>query len=158
MQTKKIILVMIFTFLSALAVNVSAQDLTGRWEGTLLWAGNAGVKDEVYDWEAGKWQNTTRTPNKFVLELEKGDEDNKYQGSYNWANGTNLLKFSAIFEDSLLKGSSGAIIKGGRQWGGYVELKYREEDGKKYLEGSWRTSEKTNVWEGRVALRLAESE
>lgn len=153
---RTILFLMMLMLLGSLTAKTFAQDLTGKWEGTLLWSGNAGVKDEVYDWVEGKWQNTTRTPAKFSLELEKGDEDNKYQGSYNYSNGTNLLKFTAIFEDMMLKGSSGAIIKGGRQWGGYVELKYREEDGKKYLEGSWRTSENTKYWEGRVALRLEE--
>lgn len=144
---------MMLILLCALTVNAIAQDLSGKWVGTLLWSGNAGVKDETYDWEEGKWQNTTRIPTKFSLELEKGDEDNKYQGLYNYANSTDIMKFDAMFADSMLKGASGAAIKGGRRWSGYVELTYREEDGKKYLEGSWRTSEKTKDWEGRVALR-----
>lgn len=133
-----------------------AQDMTGRWEGTLLWAGNAGIKDDmVYDWEEGKWLNTTRVPTKLALELEKGTEETSYTGSYFYgAAGSDQMKFDAIFIDSMLKGASGARIKGGRQWGGYMELNYREQDGKRYLEGSWRTDEKTKVWEGRVALRF----
>lgn len=145
------------TFLLVLmSANTFAQDLTGRWEGTLLWAGNAGIKDDMtYDWEAGKWLNTTRTPTKLALELEKGSEEGNYTGSYFYgASGADQMKFDAIFADSMLKGASGARIKGGRQWGGYMELNYREEDGKKYLEGSWRTDANTKVWEGRVALRF----
>ena len=154
---RTILFLLILMLLGALATNTFAQDLTGRWEGTLLWSGNAGVKDETYDWEEGKWLNTTRTPTKLALELEKAGEDGNFTGSYFYgASGADQMKFDAIFADSMLKGASGARIKGGRQWGGYVELKYREEDGKKYLEGSWRTSENTKYWEGRVALRWEE--
>ncbi len=132
-----------------------AQDLTGRWSGTLLWAGNAGIKDDMmYDWEEEKWLNTTRTPTKLALELEPGDEDGKYKGSYFYgASGADQMVFEAVFADLMLKGASGARIKGGRQWGGYMELNFREQDGKRYLEGSWRTDANTKVWEGRVALR-----
>lgn len=161
MKMRQTILLMVATiiFLGLPATNTFAQDLTGRWEGTLLWSGNAGVKNETYDWDEGKWLNTTRIPTKLVLELEKGDEDGKHTGSYFYgAGGSDQMKFDSIFADSMLKGASGARIKGGRQWGGYVELNYREQDGKKYLEGSWRTNEKTKDWEGRVALRLVEGE
>lgn len=136
-----------------------AQDMSGRWEGTFVWAGNQPIKDDVtYDWDEGKWNSTTKKPVKFALELEKGDEDGKYTGTYFYHTGYDRMKFEATFADSLLKGSSGKAIQGSAQWGGYVELNFREQDGKKYLEGSWRTNEKSKIWEGRVALRLVESE
>lgn len=47
----------------------------------------------------------------------------------------------------------GIRLSDGRRWGGYIELTCREDDGKRYLQGGWRTDEKTKVWEGRVALR-----
>lgn len=158
MKMMKLILVILIALLPSMAKNTFAQDLTGRWEGTLLWAGNAGIKDDMtYDWEEGKWQNTTRTPTKLALELEKAGEDGNFTGSYFYgASGADQMKFDAIFADSMLKGASGARIKGGRQWGGYMELNFREQDGKRYLEGSWRTDANTKVWEGRVALRFEE--
>jgi len=157
MKNLKLILLMVIAFLTLSSVKIFAQDLTGKWQGTLLWSGNAGVKDEVYDWEQGKWLNTTRTPTRFALELEKGEEDGKYTGLYIY-NISDVMKFDSTFSDTMLKGASGAGIKGGRRWSGYVELNYREQDGKKYLEGSWRTYENTKFWEGRVALRLVEDE
>lgn len=153
---KRTLLITVVMFVLVLMTSNSfAQDLTGRWEGSLLWAGNAGIKDDMsYDWEEGKWLNTTRTPTKLALELEPGDEEGKYKGSYFYgAGGSDQMVFEAVFADLMLKGASGARVKGGRQWGGYMELNFREQDGKRYLEGSWRTDEKTKVWEGRVSLR-----
>lgn len=132
-----------------------AQDMAGKWEGTFVWAGNAGVKDDVtYDWDEGKWLNTTKKPVKLALELEKADEDGKYKGIYFYGPaGYDQMNFTATFADSMLKGGVGKVIQGRGNWGGYMELTLREQDGKRYLEGSWRTSEKTKDWEGRVALR-----
>lgn len=154
--TRTLLITVVTFVLLLMTSNTFAQDLTGRWEGTLLWPGNGGVKDDmVYDWEAEKWIGINKAPTKLALELEKGDEDGKYKGSYFYgAGGSDQMVFEAIFADLMLKGASGARIKGGRQWGGYMELNFREQDGKRYLEGSWRTTEATKVWEGRVALRF----
>jgi hypothetical protein len=85
--------------------------------------------------------------------LEKGDEDGKYTGTYFYHTGYDQMKFEAVFADSMLKGKTGKVIQGRGNWGGYVELTLREKDGKRYLEGSWRTYQQTTYWEGRVALR-----
>lgn len=157
MKKLKLLVVATMLLLGLMSVNAFAQDLSGRWEGTFLWAGNAGVKDDVtYDWDEGKWVNTTRKPVKLAIELEKGDEDGKYIGTYFYHTGYDKMKFDATYADSMLAGKTGKVIQGGGQWGGYVELTLREKDGKRYLEGSWRTYQTTKDWEGRVALQFVD--
>jgi hypothetical protein len=154
-KLQKLLLVTAWMMLSGLmTVNSFAQDLSGRWEGTFLWAGNAGMKDNVtYDWDEGKWLNTTRKPVNLAIELEKTDEDGKYTGTYFYHTGYDQMKFEAVFADSMLKGSAGKTMQGSGKWGGYMELTLREKDGKRYLEGSWRSYQSTQYWEGSVALR-----
>lgn len=140
-----------------MTANAFAQDAAGKWEGTFVWSGNYPPGDDVtYDWEFEKWLNTTKKPVKLVLELEH-IADGKYKGTYIYGpSGADQMVFHATLAESILKGNTeGRAIKGRTNWGGYMELNLREKDGKRYLEGSWRTSEKTKDWEGRVALRQA---
>ena len=141
-----------------MTTNTFAQDVAGKWEGSFVWSGNNAPGDDwAYDWDFEKWLNTTKKGVKLVLELEQIAEG-KYKGTYFYGpSGNDQMRFDATFADSMLKGGTvGSAIKGRSNWGGYMELSFREKDGKRYLEGSWRTNERTKDWEGRVALCLAE--
>lgn len=158
-KLKKLLPIIAGLFLLVLmTTNTFAQDMAGRWEGSFVWSGNYPPGDDwTYDWDFEKWLNTTRKGVKLALELEQIAEG-KYKGTYFYGPaGGDQMRFDATFADSMLKGGTvGSAIKGRSNWGGYVELNLREKDGKHYLEGSWRTNERTKDWEGRVALRRVE--
>jgi hypothetical protein len=120
-----------------MTTNTFAQELAGKWEGSFVWSGNFAPADDLtYDWDFDKWLNSSRKGVKLTLELEH-IRDGKYTGKYIYGpTGADEMRFDATFADSMLKGATEGRIKGSTMWGGYVELALREQDGKRYLEGS----------------------
>lgn len=156
MNKIKMVLLVVFLLLAAMSVNSFAQDVAGKWEGTLNYKQFNGAFDSVnYDWDFEKW-NTVYTIYQITLEL-KQVRGEKYTGTYymncKGCTAPSEFRFDAVFADPELKGATeGTPTKGGNN-PAYMELHLREDNGKHYLEGMWRSSKTGTAWQGKVALR-----
>ena len=139
-----------------LSVNLFAQDVSGKWEGTLNYKQFNGAFDNVsYDWDFEKW-NTVFTIYQINLELKQVNGA-KYTGTYfmncKGCTAPSEFRFDAVFNDPELKGATeGLPTKGGNN-PAYMELNLREDNGKFYLEGMWRSSKTGTAWQGKIALK-----
>lgn len=155
-KAMKLILITLMAFLSVMTTNTFAQDAAGKWEGTLNYKQFNGAFDSVsYDWDFEKW-NTVFTIYQIVLEL-KQVRGEKYTGTYymncKGCTAPSEFRFDAVFTAPDLKGATeGLPVKGGNN-PAYMELQIREDAGKYYLEGMWRSSKTGAAWQGKIALR-----
>jgi len=154
---KKLFILMISLVFGWLTTaNLLAQDVSGKWEGTLNYKQFNGAFDAVsYDWDFEKW-NTVFTIYQINLELKQVNGA-KYTGTYfmncKGCTAPSEFRFDAVFNDPELKGATeGLPTKGGNN-PAYMELSLREDGGKFYLEGMWRSSKTGTAWQGKIALK-----